>query len=147
MFYSKVGAAWSRHEYGLALNGQGTYAGFGPPPAFTFFTTPAPFGFAPTNVSERLLGWTVGTGVKWAISNSWFLNVEYDYMDFGSKGQNFSAACVGPPAPAGAIATVCAPIAGAPPRNPSTFSPTFNSHISQVKVGLNYKFPSGFLFW
>jgi opacity protein-like surface antigen len=87
MFYSKVGAAWSRHEYGLALNGQGTCAGFGPPPAFTFFTTPAPFGFAPTNVSERLLGWTVGTGVKWAISNSWFLNVEYDYMDFGSRGR------------------------------------------------------------
>jgi len=29
----------------------------------------------------------------------------------------------------------------------SNFSPTFNSHISEVKVGLNYKFPSGFLFW
>ncbi len=147
MFYSKVGAAMSRHEYGLAINGQDTLVVLGGPPLFAVSTSAAPFGFSPANVSDRLVGWTVGTGVKWAITNSWFLNLEYDYMDFGSKGQNFSAVCAAAPVPAGAFVAGCGPVPGAPPRNPTTFSPTFNSHISEVKVGLNYKFPSGFLFW
>ncbi len=27
------------------------------------------------------------------------------------------------------------------------FTPTFNQHISEVKIGLSYKFMPGFLFW
>jgi outer membrane immunogenic protein len=115
MLYSKLGAAWAHHEYSLNITG----------------SNGAAFGFGPPSVSDTRIGWTVGTGVKWALTNSWFLNVEYDYMDFGSKAQNFSAVCAG----------ACA-------ANPSTFNPTFNDRISEVKVGLNYKFPSGFfLFW
>ena len=28
-----------------------------------------------------------------------------------------------------------------------SFNPTFNQHISQVELGLTYKFRPGFLFW
>ena len=135
LFYSKVGAAWAHHEYGLAVNAAGIT--FGPP------QINVPFGFAPPNISDTLVGWTVGTGVKWAISNNWFLNVEYDYMDFGSKGQNFSAVCAAPTLPPGPSG----PCLGGTTTSPSTFNPTFNHRISEVKVGLNYKFVPGFLFW
>ena len=56
---------------------------------------------------------------------------------FGSKAQNFSAVCVS------SGAATC------PGHNTaaSTFNPIFDQRISEVKVGLNYKFPAGFLFW
>ncbi len=132
MFYSKAGAAWAHHEYALAVNGIGTTAIF--PPAAV------PFGFAPPNTGDTLVGWTIGTGVKWAMSNNWFLNVEYDYMDFGSKGQNFTAVCAAPVVAFG-------PCLGSTTTSPSTFTTTFNHRISEVKIGLNYKFAPGFLFW
>jgi opacity protein-like surface antigen len=73
--------------------------------------------------------------VKWAFADNWFLNAEYDYLDFGSQKQNLSG-------------TFSATPAAFPGSNPSaTFTPTFRQYISEVKVGLNYKFSPGFLFW
>jgi outer membrane immunogenic protein len=142
LFYSKFGAAWARQEYGLAINGSGPSFG-GPGTVF-----PAAFGFSPANVRDTLVGWTVGTGVKVALGTNWFLNVEYDYMQFGSKGQNFTAVCATPLfPPAGAAFAPCLNAGTLGVLGSSNFSPTFNTHISEVKVGLNYKFPSGFLFW
>jgi outer membrane immunogenic protein len=130
LFYGKAGAAWARHDYTLTSNGFSfVQNGIGGPP----------FAYGPATVSDTLVGWTVGTGVKWAFTNNWFLNVEYDYMDFGSKAQEFTSLCV----IAGAR---CATPPGA--AVPATFNPTFNHQISEVKVGLNYKFPAGSLiFW
>jgi hypothetical protein len=57
MFYSKWGAAWAHHEYALAVTGVGIN-----------FITPfinSPFAFAPPSISDTLVGWTVGSGVKW----------------------------------------------------------------------------------
>jgi len=75
--------------------------------------------------------------VKWAFAENWFINLEYNYLDFGSKAQNFSGPCnAGGPGCGGLFAVA--------------FNPTFNQHISQVELGLNYKFntgPGGFLFW
>jgi hypothetical protein len=34
-----------------------------------------PFGFAPPNTSDTLVGWTVGTGVKWDNPASWPANL------------------------------------------------------------------------
>jgi outer membrane immunogenic protein len=145
MFYSKAGAAWAPHDYALAVNGSG--AGFvavtGSGAGVFFRPTPVPFGFAPPNTSDTLVGWTVGTGVKWAVSNNWFINAEYDYMDFGSKGQNFSAVCTAPVS----VAAGFGPCTGGTAAAASTFNPTFNHRISEVKVGLNYKFEPGFLLW
>src|SRR6266852_4208451 len=35
--------------------------------------------------SENRVGWTVGTGIEWAIWNNWSIKAEYDYLDFGNK--------------------------------------------------------------
>jgi outer membrane immunogenic protein len=111
MIYGKGGVAFENVSYGLGVAGIAN--GFGGPGG--------PFTFAST-ASDTVAGWTVGTGFKWAFSNDWFLNAEYDYMDFGSKAQNFS----------GVANTI-----------PVTFTPNFNQHISEVKIGLNYKFGPG----
>jgi outer membrane immunogenic protein len=126
LFYGKAGMAWARHDYTLASNGFSAFQG-------------APFAYGPASVSDTRVGWTVGTGVKWAFTNNWFLNVEYDYMDFGSKAQDFTSLCVSAGAPC--TTRVFAAV-------PATFNPTFHHQISEVKVGLNYKFaPGTFLFW
>jgi outer membrane immunogenic protein len=118
MLYSKAGVAAADSTYGLNIAG----AGGG-----------VPFSFG-SSTSNTVIGWTVGTGVKWAFAQNWFANVEYDYLDFGSKAQNMN----------GVFTATPAFFAGSPA---ATFNPTFNQHISEVKVGLNYKFSPGFLFW
>jgi outer membrane immunogenic protein len=129
LFYGTAGVAWARHDYTLASNG------------FSLFQAGA-FAYGPASVSDTLVGWTVGTGVKWAFTNNWFLNVEYDYMDFGSKAQDFTSLCV--TAGGRCVTQPLAPSFAVP----ATFNPTFNHQISEVKVGLNYKFaPGTFLFW
>jgi outer membrane immunogenic protein len=118
MFYSKAGVAFANNNYGL--NVSGSDGGI-------------PFGFAATS-SQTVAGWTVGAGAKWAISSDWFVNVEYDYLDFGSKTRNLSGTFSATPAAFGGIGP------GA------TFTPSFTQSISEVKVGINYKFQPGFLF-
>jgi outer membrane immunogenic protein len=127
MLYSKAGMAWARHEYTLGLSGFA--GGLG-----------APFAFGAPTAADTRVGWTVGTGVKWAFANNWFLNVEYDYMDFGSKAQTFATTCASPASAVSAFCGLSAPVG-------LVFSPTFNHNISEVKAGLNYKFPSGSLFF
>jgi outer membrane immunogenic protein len=121
MIYSKAGAAWAHNDYSLGIIDS---------------CGGATCVFAPTTVSNTVVGWTVGSGVKWALTDNWFLDVHYDYIDFGSKAQNFSQVCVN-----GGFACNFNITA------PSTFNPTFSQRISEVKVGLNYKFGSGFLLW
>jgi outer membrane immunogenic protein len=107
MIYSKGGVAFENVSYGLGV------------------VTNNPATFA-ANASDTIAGWTVGTGFKWAFTNDWFVNAEYNYMDFGSKAQNFNGN-----------------VNFNPGVSPVNFTPTFNQHISEVKVGLNYKFGSG----
>jgi outer membrane immunogenic protein len=118
MFYSKTGVAAAENTYRINASGLGGLAG----------TTP--FAFSSSSVNDTIVGWTVGTGVKWAFADNWFLNAEYDYLDFGTKTQNLSGTFTAPP-----------------PAFAATFTPTFRQYISEVKVGLNYKFSPGFLFW
>ncbi len=60
-----------------------TRPGFSPPPA-------PPNGCGGANncqsgsVSVTRLGWTLGAGAEWAITNSWSLKAEYLYYDLGS---------------------------------------------------------------
>jgi opacity protein-like surface antigen len=117
MLYSKAGAAWVNNSYTLNVVGSGT--AFGP-------TTP--FAFS-SSTSDTITGWTVGTGAKWALMDNLFLNVEYDYLDFGSKAQNFSGTFTA--TPACFAGTSC---------SAGNFSPNFGQHISEVKAGLNFKF-------
>jgi outer membrane immunogenic protein len=122
MIYSKAGAAVAENRYSLAISGVGSV--FGPT---------APFAFA-SSTSDIVYGWTAGAGVKWGISDNWFVSAEYDFLDFGSKTENlpgtFSVA------PASIYGTTAA-----------TFHPSFNPTVSEVKIGLNYKFPPSLGLW
>jgi outer membrane immunogenic protein len=118
MFYSKTGFAAAENTYKLNIAGLGGGV---------------PFAFS-SSTNDTVVGWTFGTGVKWAFADNWFVNAEYDYLDLGSKSQNLSGSFTATPA----FLAV----------NPgATFTPTFRQYISEVKVGLNYKFSPGFLFW
>jgi outer membrane immunogenic protein len=72
LVYGKAGIAWARFEQTASSSI------FGPGVGGTF-----PL-FAATSSEDRV-GWTVGTGVEWAIWNNWSIKAEYDYIDFGTK--------------------------------------------------------------
>jgi outer membrane immunogenic protein len=118
LFYGKAGVAFVDNSYGL--NVAGAFSAFAPG------TTPFSFASSTDRVS---VGWTSGIGVKWALSNDLFVNAEYDFMDFGSTTQTFNGTFTATPA------------SGLNPAG--TFTPVFYQTISEVKVGINYKFSSG----
>jgi outer membrane immunogenic protein len=72
--------------------------------------------------SNTRTGWTVGTGIEWAVWQNWSVKAEYDYLDFGTKNVPLSGTLAG---------TV-------------GFAPGIqdNNHINQFKAGLNYRFPN-----
>jgi outer membrane immunogenic protein len=67
------------------------------------------------------VGWTVGTGVEWAIWNNWSIKAEYDYLDFGTRNVAIN----------GTILPTIANI-GVSPGIQDT------KHINQFKAGLNW---------
>src|SRR5215468_9641006 len=67
---------------------------------------------------ETRVGWTVGAGVEWAVWDNWSVKLEYDYLDFGSRTVTFND-----------------PLLGA--NNIS-----ISRRISEVKLGVNYRFGS-----
>jgi outer membrane immunogenic protein len=125
MIYSKAGAAFANNTYGANIAGVGgTFGGPGGT-AFSYAST----------TTQTVAGWTAGIGLKWALTDNWFINAEYDYLDFGSKTPHLS----------GTFSATPAAFAGS--NAGATFGPTFNQTISELKVGLNYKLPPGLLFW
>lgn len=84
MWYVKGGAAWADTEY--------TLLGFG-------------------TASDTRVGWTIGTGLEWAIAPNWSAKLEYNYLDFS----NDSFAFVGGPV-------------------------DVDTQVHLVKLGLNYRF-------
>src|SRR5713101_8901982 len=99
LIYGKAGVAWSHSDYtdNWTIVGVPLFAGTG---------------------SENRVGWTVGTGIEWAIWNNWSIKAEYDYLDFGTKTVAIN----------GSFAGVLG--ASLPMDN--------NQHINQVKAGLNW---------
>jgi outer membrane immunogenic protein len=71
LIYGKAGVAWAHTNYTDNWTGGGAILG----------TFPA---FSGTG-SENRVGWTVGTGVEWAIWDNWSVKAEYDYLDFGNR--------------------------------------------------------------
>jgi len=78
-------------------------------------TVVTPFNSA---ASETRLGWTVGAGVEWAFWDNWSVKLEYDYLDFGSRTVTFNDPLLG-------AATI-----------------SVSERISEVKLGVNYRFGS-----
>jgi outer membrane immunogenic protein len=121
MVYAKGGAAWARDKYQFA--GQvtttacapGQFVPFPPQCVVANPTIVTPFSFA---ASETRVGWTVGAGVEWAVWDNWSVKLEYDFLDFGSRTVTFNDALLGP-------ATI-----------------NVSQRISEVKLGVNYRFGS-----
>lgn len=129
LVYGKTGLALAEDSYSLGFSGKNYCFGGG--------CTGLPFGFASTASGVRT-GWTVGTGVAWAYDANWSVKVEYDYLGFGNSPVDFSGAIQnakssGPYGPFG-------PLTGT-----STFNTNSSQHISEVKIGLNYKIGPAFL--
>lgn len=117
LLYGKAGSALEHETFGLGLNGSYGLS---------------PFSFSSSSSSKLISGWTAGAGVKWAILDNVFLFAEYDFLDFGPNAEHMSGMLTGAlPAMLGGHNTA------------ATFDPIFNQTISEVKVGLNYKFGPG----
>jgi len=124
----KLGVAWDRALIyatgGVAFGGFNTdFTGFG-----TGFGGVPIFGS--TSVSSTRVGWTVGGGIQYAVTNNWSVFAEYRYTNFGSISQNLfpGLAGIAVTTPAGAIVT-------------GAFL-NGNRQIQQnlVQVGFDYKF-------
>jgi outer membrane immunogenic protein len=116
MVYAKGGAAWARDDY--QFFGQVSTTScvqIVRAQCAVNATIVTPFNFA---ASETRVGWTVGAGVEWAFWDAWSVKLEYDYLDFGSRTMTFND-----------------PVFGAGTINVS-------EHISEVKLGVNYRFGS-----
>lgn len=44
--------------------------------------------FGSTNISTTRVGWTVGGGIQYAVTNNWSVRAEYRYTDWGTINQN-----------------------------------------------------------
>ena len=77
-------------------------------------------GTGSTNSSSQI-GWTVGTGIEWAIWNNWSIKAEYDYLDFGNKTVAING-------------TILPGIANIP----ASFGLENTQHVNQVKFGVNW---------
>ena len=95
LLYAKGGGAWVRDNY----------------------TVTAVPGIALGNASPTPSGWTVGGGVEWAFAGNWTAFAEYNYLDFGTPGVNFT------------------PAVGA-----ATFPINIKQNINSFMVGINYRF-------
>jgi len=110
LIYGKAGVAWSKTDY--TDNFVANVTGVGAIPVFS--------GTGSTSGSNQI-GWTVGTGVEWAIWTNWSIKAEYDYLDFGNK----TVAVNG---------TVLPGIVGFP----ASLGLENTQHINQFKFGLNW---------
>ena len=95
LVYAKGGGAWVRDNY----------------------TVTAVPGIVLGNASSTPSGWTVGGGVEWAFAGNWTAFAEYNYLDFGTPGVNFT------------------PAVGA-----ATFPINIKQNINSFMVGINYRF-------
>lgn len=71
------------------------------------------------------IGWTLGAGAEYAITNNWTIRAEYLYVDLGSEDNAWS--CAGPSCSLAREYKV-------------DFSGRKDAHFNVVRVGVNYKF-------
>jgi outer membrane immunogenic protein len=105
LIYGKAGVAWQKTDYtdNWTVVGVPLFSGTG------------------TTSSSNQVGWTVGTGIEWAIWNNWSIKAEYDYLDFGNKTVAINGAIL-----PGII------------NFPASFGLENTQHINQFKAGLNW---------
>lgn len=94
LIYVKGGAAWAHIEHDVSA-----------------------VGVAVTSADKTVWGWTVGTGVEYAITGNWSAKIEYNFMDFGKNTLSFAS-----PIPGGGVDVET------------------TSYVHAVKFGVNYRF-------
>ena len=115
----KVGIAWDRAL--IYATGGVAFGGFN---TDVSFANPA-FGlFGSANRSITRVGWTVGGGIQYAVTNNWSVFAEYRYTNWGSIS----------PGPFGGT-----PLLG-PVVAPAFFNGSRTINQNQVQVGFDYKF-------
>jgi outer membrane immunogenic protein len=104
LLYGKAGVAWANTHYmdSWSVPGMPSFGGTG---------------------SDTRVGWTLGTGVEWAVSNSLSLKAEYDYLDFGKRNVAIDETPTG---------------VGVMPITQDS------NHINQFKAGLNWRIGPNF---
>ena len=95
LLYVKGGGAWVRDNYTITAGG--VY-------------------FAGADATKA--GWTVGTGLEYALAPNWSAKIEYNYLDFGNHTVRFVTGGGG------------------------SFLREVDQYIHVVKVGINYRFGS-----
>ncbi len=73
--------------------------------------------------SQTLLGFTVGAGLEYALTNTTSVGIEYRYTDYGSKSFNLGSVSF--------------------PQTPSTVTASISERTSAVTARLNYRFYGG----
>lgn len=119
LLYAKGGFAWenAKSDINVLGLGAGNVLAGAIPGGVNFVLA--------SEVSENRTGWTWGAGVEYAFAPNWSGFVEYNYLDFGKKTQNYLYSVS---VPAAAL-TLALPI------------PTeLNEQYHVVKAGLNYRF-------
>jgi opacity protein-like surface antigen len=96
LFYGKAGGAWANEK-----------------DAATSITVVPNLNFGG---SQTRFGWTIGSGIAYALTNNWSVFAEYDYLGFGNKAINLSDPANG------------------------TSQVHIDQHLSVMKVGANYRF-------
>jgi opacity protein-like surface antigen len=81
LWYAKGGAAWTHENFSVTCNNGPTNGTNGPQDCFN----PAGALFNTISASSNRVGWTVGVGSEFALTEHWSARGELDYLGFGSK--------------------------------------------------------------
>jgi outer membrane immunogenic protein len=117
LIYGKAGVAWANFSETDNSTVNLNLTGIGGPNISTPF-----FSGSGTGSTHDRVGWTVGTGIEWAIWNNWSVKVEYDYLDFGTRTTQVNGTVL--PALGGGLGV--------------SVGEQDTLHVSQVKAGLNW---------
>jgi outer membrane immunogenic protein len=112
LIYGKAGVAWAHLD---DTDNSIVNVTLGPLAATTPF-------FSGLGGADRV-GWTVGTGIEWAIWNNWSIKAEYDFIDFGN-GKTTQVNGTVLPALGGGL--------------PVAVGLQDNLHVQQAKFGINW---------
>ena len=110
----KLGVAWDRAL--IYVTGGAAFGGFNTNASLNGVAGGVPF-FANGSTSSTRVGWTVGGGIQYAVTNNWWVFAEYRFTDFGSINDGVLGL------PAGA-----------------NFRDNHRLQQNQVQVGFSYKF-------
>jgi len=112
LIYGKAGVAWAH----LDQTDNWTFNFSSPGPSATGTVSTGTGG-------QDRIGWTVGTGIEWAIWNNWSVKAEYDFMDFGTRTNTINGTFL-PGIGGGGLGV--------------TWGNVSDLHVQQVKFGVNW---------